>query len=120
MLSFLKADAFRTSFVNALRTSQIDEDKPTFKVLNLIRCVAIQLVSGLIYIDVEDGVRSARCLVHLLIGHLSMNQTRVNNIHRLIEGLHGHLDQATHEHLTVFLSYAHILRLRIEQVRDLF
>ena len=52
MLSFLKADAFRARFVHALRTSQIDEDKPTFKVLNLIRCVAIQLVSGLIYIDV--------------------------------------------------------------------
>ena len=71
MLSLLKANAFRVCLVDTLRASQVHQDKPALEVFNLVG--AILLVTCLVHIDVQHGMRATRSVIHRLTGHLSVD-----------------------------------------------
>jgi len=81
MLGFLEADTFRVCLIDSFRTGKVDKDEPAFQVLDLIRNVLPE--SRLVDVDMQDGMRSARSIVHALTRHLAVDQPRINDIHRL-------------------------------------
>ena len=48
------------------------------------------MLSDLVDIDVQNGVTSARRLIHLLTGYLSEWHARIDDIDSLINCLNGH------------------------------
>ena len=48
-----------------------------------------------------------------------MDQPSVHDVHGLVQSCDRHLDEVPNEDLSMLLTNAHILRLRIEQVRHL-
>ena len=79
----------------------------------------ILLVPRLVDVDVEDGVGATRGVIHCLACHLSMHQTRIHDVHCLLDRLHGHFHEVAYENFSLLLPNLHILRLWVQEVRHL-
>ena len=74
------------------------------------------MVSSLINVDMEDGVRPTGSLVHFLACYLPELHTGVDYIYSLRNRLYRHFNQPLYENLSIsLLSYGQIIAfLRIE------
>jgi|LauGreDrversion4_2_1035121.scaffolds.fasta_scaffold199503_2 hypothetical protein len=71
---------------HAFRPSKVHQGETARNLLGLVK----GNLFGLVDIDVQDGVASARREIHILACHLPMLQSRIDYRHCLVQVLHWH------------------------------
>lgn len=100
---------------HAFRPSKVHQGETARNLLGLVK----GNLFGLVDIDVQDGVTSARREIHILARHLPMLQSRIDYRHCLVQVFHWHFNQVLHEDFPKLLSHLEVPVLRVEQILNL-
>lgn len=121
VFGLLESQTFGGRPLHPLTSSQVDQNQPRLNLLDLVVLTGPLVFAGLVDIDVQNGVTSARGLVHLLAGHGSVSHAGVDDVDGLFYSLDWDLHKLLDEDLSVvLLTDLEVLAfIRIEQILNL-
>lgn len=99
MLSLLKPYSFRCGPSDSLTSCKINKDKSCLDLLHLVWISRI--LSILVDIDVQNGVRSAGSFIHLLGSYLTVLHACIDDVDSLLNIVYWYLDQIFNVDFTI-------------------